>query len=250
MENALKKFVDFWLLKKNVIGILLSGSYAVGLENKNSDIDIRIIFNNKCKKSIKGLNIIDGYKFSYLGRASDITEKRFCIDFFNNNKFEARIFSIGKILYDKDNSVKRLAEIAKAYVTTPFIKRKITREDINMNMYILYSRKINLESLPEGSPFFNYYYFSFLKQAISWYSNFLGYEFFIDSKTEKILTDDAYRKIYLWDKFPDQIFIQMWIESLNPNKLNKHSIISLYSYLEKKIIKIDEKKFTISWIET
>lgn len=46
MENSLKEFVDYWKSKDYVLGILLTGSHALGLQNENSDIDIRIIFNN------------------------------------------------------------------------------------------------------------------------------------------------------------------------------------------------------------
>lgn len=249
MEEALKKFIEYWKSKKYVEGILLSGSYAVGLENENSDIDIRIIFNSKYKKSIKGLTVIDGYIFSYLGRSTNTTQKKIGIDFFNKNKFEARIFSIGIILYDKSKNTEKLVKIAKTYFGTPFIKKRIRDEEIKTNMYALYSSKIYLESLPENSSFFIYHYYNFLRQSIRFYSLFIGYEFFIDSKIEKILTDKMYRDTYSWEEFPDRNFIKIWIESLEFNNICKDSITLIYCYLENLIIKIDEKKFTITWYE-
>jgi len=249
MEEALNKFIEYWKGKKYVEGILLSGSYAVGLEKENSDIDIRLIFNSKNKKSIKGLTVIDGYIFSYLGRSINSTKKKIGIDFFNKNKFEARIFSIGITLYDKNKNTEKLIEIAKTYFNTPFIKKEISIEEIKTNMYALYSSKFFLESLPENSSFFIYHYYNFLRQSIRFYSVFIGYEFFIESKIEKILTDKIYREIYSWREFPDQNFIKIWIECLEYNNISKDSIVLIYCYLEKLIVKIDEKKFTISWYE-
>jgi len=247
MEKALEVFVNKWKSKKYVEGILLSGSYAVGLHNKNSDIDIRLIFNSKYKKSKKGLETIDHYKFSYLGRTSENTFKTYSTEFFNHNKFEARIFSIGKILYEQNDKVEQLIEKAKVYLHTPFIKKIHNKEDINTNMYALYSNKIYLESMLENSPFFFYHYYNFLRQAIRFYAKFLGYEFFLDTKIEQILTDSIYQKTYSWDKFPDQEFIKIWLLCVNPNHINKKSVDLIYYYLEKYVAKVDEKKFTISW---
>ncbi|WP_336716808.1 nucleotidyltransferase domain-containing protein [Chryseobacterium mucoviscidosis] len=247
MEQALEEFINYWKAKKYVTGILLSGSYSVGLENENSDVDIRLVFTKKHKKSIKGVQLINGYKFSYLGRPLHTTLKKFSSDFLANNKFEIRIFSIGKILYDKQKSVDLLIETAKVYLQTPFVKRKMDKETIEINMYSIYCNKIFLESLPESSPFFSYHYYNFFKQTLKFYGSYLGYEYYIDSKIEKILTDTTYQKIYFWDKFPDQDFLIIWLDNLNKNERN--SIILIYLYLSKKILNIDEKKFTMLWIE-
>ncbi|WP_378103505.1 nucleotidyltransferase domain-containing protein [Chryseobacterium sp. sg2396] len=247
MENALEIFVNEWKTKNYVTGILLTGSYAIGLENSNSDVDIRLIFNSKQKKSIKGLTTINGYIFSYLGRSSEKTFKSFSKDFLMNNKFEARIFSIGKILYDEKNILEKLIETGKVYLETPFIQKKISKEIVNTNMYSIYSNKTFLESLPETSTFFSYHYYNFLRQTMKFYSLYLGYESFIDSKIQKIFIDEKYQRIYSWDKFPDQDFIYLWIDCLN--KENHQSVILIYRYLEKKIVKIEEKQFTLSWYE-
>lgn len=247
MEDALEIFVNQWKTKKHVIGILLTGSYAVGLENSNSDVDMRLIFNSKQKKSIKGLTNINGYIFSYLGRSAEKTFKIFSTDFLLNNKFEARIFSIGKILYDEKNILEKLIETGKAYLEIPFPKKKLSKEIVNTNMYSIYSNKNFLESLPETSSFFSYHYYNFLRQTMKFYSLYLGYEFFIDTKIQKILIDEKYQRIYSWEKFPDQDFIDLWIDCLN--KINYQSVILIYYYLEKKIVKIEEKKLTLSWYE-
>ncbi|MDV7696966.1 nucleotidyltransferase domain-containing protein [Chryseobacterium soli] len=249
MEKALEVFVDKWKSKKYIEGILLSGSYAVGLQNENSDIDIRLIFNSKYKKNKKGLEVINNYKFSHLGRTAESTSKTFSTEFFNHNKFEARIFSIGKVLYDQNNKTESLIEKAKVYLHTPFIHQTLNKEDIDTNMYALYSSKIYLESLSENSSFFFYHYFNFLRQAMRFYAKFLGYEFFLDSKTEQILTDEVYQKTYSWDKFPDHEFVKIWLPSLGLDHANNKSVALIYYYLEKVIAKVDEEKFTMSWEE-
>ncbi|MCT4077864.1 nucleotidyltransferase domain-containing protein [Elizabethkingia anophelis] len=249
MEEALNEFIEHWKSKKHVIGILLTGSYAVGLQNENSDIDIRIIFNNTKKKTIKGLSIINGFKFSYLGRNHEITRKIFNTQFLNQEKRESYIFNIGKILYDKSGEVQRLIDLAYTYVNTPTLLKPKTQDIIRTSLYALYSHKNHLISLSENTPFFYYHYYIFLKQALTSYSNLLNCEPFLDMKTEKLLCDAEYRRAYHWPNFPDQTFSKMWISIISLEKVNKASVLKLYEYIENKIGKVDEKKFIISWNE-
>ncbi len=45
-EKALHKFLELWVNRKDVIGVVLVGSYAVGNPSKHSDIDVHIILSN------------------------------------------------------------------------------------------------------------------------------------------------------------------------------------------------------------
>ena len=114
-------------------------------------------------------------------------------------------------------------------------------------MYSLYSNRIFLNSLSEKSPFYLYHYYNFLRQIFKYYASYLGYEHYLDSKIERILTDKLYQKIYKWEEFPDKKFIKIWLICLEER--NTKSIEKNYNYLEKKIIKIEEHKFKMSWVE-
>ena len=247
MEEALNEFIEYWKSKKYVIGILLTGSYAVGLQNENSDIDIRIIFNNTKKKTIKGLSIINGFKFSYLGSSINATTIKLNVDFLNYNKFEARIYSIGKILYTKNKGLESLITLAKIYLNTPFIKKKIEENDLKTKLYTLYSYKNHLLESDEKSPFFIYNYYIYMKFTLNTYSQFLGYEFFLDVKTENVLFNQKYRILYIWSDYPDPKFINLWKENLETKNVNKHSVQKINDYIEKKIEKINEDNFKIFW---
>ena len=98
MKEALEKFVDHWKKREEIEGILLSGSYAVGLENKNSDVDIRLVLNPNQTRGIKGLQDIDGFSFSYLGSTKNITTKSFNLNFFINSKLGLADFLMTKQL--------------------------------------------------------------------------------------------------------------------------------------------------------
>lgn len=249
MEEALNKFIEYWKAKKNVIGILITGSYALDSENKNSDIDIRIIYNKNQEKTTKGLTTIDGYIFSYLGRNIETTKRRMSTDFLNRNKLEVGMFSIGKILYDKDNELKKIIKISKTYLATPFIQKKISKEEIYMRMYTLYTYKNFLESSEKDSPYFSYIYYIFMKMAFSSYSSFLGQEIFIDTKIEKVLSDKQYRLRNNWVDFPDNKFVKLWTKCIEHKNINTTSSKMIFDYLQKKMMKFNENDIKMTWLE-
>lgn len=250
MEEALDVFLNQWKNKKSVIGILLTGSYAVGLQNKNSDIDIRIIFNQTQTKTLKGLTTINGYTFSYLGRSSDSIKRKFNSEFISRQKFEAYIFNIGKILYDPKNTIMELKDLAATYVVTPFLKKSNIKSEVKAGLYGLYNYKNHLISTDEDSPFFHYHYYVFLKKVLLYYSSYLGYESFLDTKTEKVLCDPIYRAAYHWEDFPDKDFVKLWISGIDSKKINKNTAKTIYHYLESKIEKINEENFKTHWLES
>jgi len=53
-QKALKKFISNWENKKFTQGAILTGSYAVGNQTTNSDIDVHIVLNNDVKWRERG----------------------------------------------------------------------------------------------------------------------------------------------------------------------------------------------------
>lgn len=248
MDNALRKFVEDWSMKESVLGILLCGSYAVGLGNDKSDIDIRIITDTNQKKSFKGLSTIDGYSFSFLGRNKMNIIKKFNVDYFNNSKIESRNFCLGNILFDKDDTVAELKSIALLYIEIPFL-RKMSIDDLKDKMYTLHSLYSYLIELDSNSPFFNYNYILFMRMGLIYYSKILGVELDYDTKLDRMLNDDDYIREYGFNTFPDKVFINIWQKALLPNSINTNSVKTVYDYLRSKIYSIDENEFIMYWFD-
>lgn len=245
MEEALKKFINIWKEKKNVIAIMLTGSYALGLQKGYSDIDIRILFNSKEETSIKGLTCIDGYVFSYLASNMKNYTIRINNQFYNNSKFEATVFAIGKIVYSKDvKEMIKLKKIANQYLKRDYLKKENIEHDKKILMYNLYTIFNYLKTIEEKDPFYDYNYIIFLKTAINLYSYYLNIEIYSDAKVSKIITEDKiYIKKNLYNEFPDKIFLKLWLKSLK--KKNQKNITKCFIYLSNKIYKINSNNFEI-----
>lgn len=239
MENSLKEFVDYWKSKDYVLGILLTGSHALGLQNENSDIDIRIIFNNTQQGTLKGIK----GKISYFAESIEFVKKRMQQDFIRNMKFEARLFNIGKVLYKKDNTIDELIITAQKFMTTPFRNIQYNRDVIILK---LYSLSVNYKYLVqnESSKLYVYNYMTFMKLALHIYSWFLGYESFIDIKTDLILNNAQYREVNLWQDYPDRNFIELWTNCMEA-EYNNEKVENIYNYLQSKMIEIEGKDFEV-----
>lgn len=245
MIQALEEFINFWKQKEYVIGILLSGSYAVGLENNKSDIDIRLLLDSNQTKSFKGLQEIKGYSFSYLANTKESISELFNIDFFNNSKIEARIFSVGRILYDKTGALGELKEISKHYFELPFTEKIISEEDRKIIVHTMYSKYTYLMEIDVQSPFFLLNYMIFMRHIFSSYMYILNMETVTESKWEKVLMDQNYVSAYNFALFPDQKFVKMWVKSISGKNVSKKSLTAVYKYIRKKIYPIDKKSFII-----
>ncbi|WP_298512026.1 hypothetical protein [uncultured Kordia sp.] len=250
MEKALTQFVNLWKDRDEIVGILLTGSFAVNAANQHSDVDIKLIVSPTQKKSIKGLCEIDGFSFSYIGRTEEAIKRKFNSDFFSTSKLEAKSIHIGRILYQKNNELTSLKEIASYYYSQPFLKKNIADEELKSMMYSLYSRYTYLNKTDIDSPFFVLNYVMFMKLSLDYYAAILNVELFpFDTKIENILTNKEYLEKYNLAPFPDATFIKLWIHSLHKENINKENLDIVYGYMKDKIYPLNPKNFDLSWIE-
>lgn len=236
-----KKIVNYFK-EMGANGILLTGSYATKAQTETSDIDIRLILDNEKISTIKGIKYIDNYKISYFGENSEKVKRRMSVDFSRNSRFEARLYTLGKILYDRDGHTEEIIQYAKIFMENEF-QKKFTNDDIVLNMYSLHISYQFLSNLSINHSFYTYNYISLMKAMLMTYSYILNYEVAIDIKLDKTLCDSSYCVINQWKEFPDQTFIELWIKSIT--EIKQKNIETVYEYLGSKILNIEGKDFEV-----
>lgn len=247
MEKALEKFIIYWKKQPNIRGILLTGSYAVGLQNEHSDVDIRLILAETVEKSFKGLKTIDGYCFSYMGRSKAETLQKFNHQFFSNVKMEARIYTIGKIIHDPHGDIAEIIKVARMYADTPLIQKEVSEEDRQLYMYSLQQKYEYLQHTTPKNPFYDYNYVLYLKNMLTFYAETLNAEMLYgnDSKLIRFLTDEKYLKAYNFPSFPDEQFKNLWINALTEkNNKNLHTI---HNFLRENLYNFNKTKTHITF---
>lgn len=218
-ESAVKKFISEWEAKEEVIGALLTGSYAVGNNHKYSDIDIHIVLNNDVTWRERGNVFIDGYLIEYFANPIKQLKKYLNNDKKNNRKVDARMFSTGIILFDKEGAVKEFKEEASREMEKDFEKADET--SVEFIKYFIWDEFEELKGLYENKQLnFDLVYFSILSRIINDYSKFLGVEIPPITKLNQFLENDDFRKRYNIKKFPDEMFTEFLFESLKANDID------------------------------
>jgi hypothetical protein len=218
MNEHIYEYIRKWKTKKNVIGIVLSGSYATKLNTKNSDVDLRIIFSEDEEAHYKGVETVSGLEYSYITGTIQSSLRTIHNQFFRVSKFEARIFSLGIILYEKNGEIKELKEKASSIMDLDFDPP--SEELLLLKKYMLSNSFSNFINMNIESRLFKYYYYQFLDHIFKAYSSYLTIEVPTIEKLNRILFDSEYRIKNNFNEFSDKNFLQLWEDAVNAESTN------------------------------
>ena len=133
-DNALSEALDHFKNKKNVLGILVGGSYVNGTLSKNSDIDLFIVTEN-VKWREKGVKFFNGVEVEYFLQPYNQVLKYFEMESESLKRTTVSLFSSGKILFDPQNKVKELVQFAKKISSKKL--PKVPKPKINLIKYFV-----------------------------------------------------------------------------------------------------------------
>ena len=111
-NKALSEALKYFKKKKNILGILVSGSYVNGNLSKNSDIDLFVIMQD-IKWREKGIKYFNDVEVEYFLQPYSQILKYFERESNSPRRTTISVFSSGKILFDPQNKVGELVRIAK-----------------------------------------------------------------------------------------------------------------------------------------
>ena len=133
----IKKFIINmkYLENKHVLGIFFYGSFLTGYNNKNSDIDLHVIFDDSDPKHlIRGSKHIEGIRIEYFEKPLNDLYLSIDNDYQNQNNALLSIIGTSKIIFDKDGSLKELQEYAlyKFSNPLPILENEDAREYVSI----------------------------------------------------------------------------------------------------------------------
>jgi predicted nucleotidyltransferase len=233
------KFINKWKNKKYVEGMLLTGSYVTGYYTKNSDIDIYIILSDEINWRERGNLIINGTLIEYFANPVRQIRSYFKKEFEKHEKITARMFVIGKIIFDKNGIVTKLKKEAEKWLKKPF--KKLSKVEIELIKYSLWDSFDELKTVSEEFNF-KITYYTFLEKVLRSYCKFLGIEVPPISKINKYL-DKNYRAKYCYPEFPDKDFMNLFMKCLEKEDLN--CVEKLYYHVINKLGGFDIKNWKL-----
>lgn len=227
-ELAVEKFINQYKDEDYSLGAILTGSYATGNYDENSDIDIYIVTSDDTKWRERGNKNIDGFLIEYF-----INPKKKILSYFEKELQDyhlstTMIFVNGKILYDKDGSVKELINIAN----NNFTLADVDDFKYKMNCYSVWDGFDELESKYNKSEDIDFTYNIFLQRVIETYFYNKQIPSIPLNKIEKIFKDESYRIKYNIKKLPEQDFIMKLVKCFDEKDYNKkfENAKDLYNY--------------------
>ena len=252
VDEKIIRFIDEmgYLNNEHVIGILFYGSYLSGYNNADSDIDLHIIFDNDDPNHlIRGNKIVDGTRIEYFEKPIEDIYRTIEEDYNTQNNASLSIFGRSKIIYARDEQLRKMQiyTINKFSTTLPSLNEEEAKEQVS----IINNRMEKLEKYAiNDDPYFEHLYHLSIDKIRRFYHNLMGMPRIETSKGFKLYTDEQYRKAFYIDKIPEQLFIDMYFESItneNLNKIQKYQLISkIYEFVKRSVyLNPEEHRITI-----
>lgn len=228
-----------YLENKHVLGAFFYGSYLTGYNEKHSDIDIQVIFDNDNPHHlIRGNKHVDGIRIEYFEKPIDDVYLTIENEYDNQNNASLSIIGTSKILFDKNGSLRKLQDYALKKFSTPL--PPLEEEDAREYVSILNNRmeKVRKAAL-ENHPNFIHLYHLTLEKIRKFYHRLNGLPAVQTSKVYRVYLDEEYRKSFYKDNIPEEEFVSMYISAItdttssNVEKLNK--IENLFHYAKRNV---------------
>lgn len=246
----IQKFITSmnYLENKHVLGIFFYGSFLTGYNNKNSDLDLHIIFDNSNPKHlIRGSKYIDGIRIEYFEKPINDLYLSIDNDYQNQNNALLSIIGTSKIIFDKNGDLKKLQEYALNKFSNPL--PSLEDEDAKEYVSILNNRMEKLrKAVEDDSPYFFHLYHLTLEKMRKFYHRLNGLPEVQTSKVFRVYTDENYRKSFYKENIPEVEFVSLYLDAISDVSLNKEEKLSkvnqLFEY-SKRNVKLNEEEYRI-----
>lgn len=229
-----------YLQDKHVLGVLFYGSYKYGLNNKNSDIDLHIIYDDSNPEHlIRGNTFVNGIRIEYFEKT--ISEIQNNVEDGYKTQDNATVAIIGKaeIIYEKDNSMHDLQE----YVLNKFKNGvpPLTENEAKEQVSIINNRMEKLKKYAEtDSYFFEHLYHLTIEKIRRFYHNLNGMPRIETYKGFKLYNNKQYQDMYSIYNIPDQRFLDMYFELIQSQGKSKSEMFAeLKRFFDYAKIKVD-----------
>ena len=250
VESIILKFIYEmeYLENKHVLGAFFYGSFLTGFNEKHSDIDLSIIFDNeKPDRLVRGNKYIDGIRIEYFEKPIEDVYLSIENDFSTQSNASLSIIGTSKILFDKDGSLKKLQNYALDKFANPL--PKLEEEEAKEQISILNNRMEKLKKAAfENSPNFIHLYHLTIEKIRKFYHRLNGLPAIQTSKVLRVYLDEEYRKSFYKENIPEKVFVDMYIDAICDTtsdinyKLRK--VEKLYEY-SKRNVQLNEDEYRI-----
>ena len=237
-----------YIENEHVLGAFFYGSYLTGYNEKHSDIDILIIFDNdEPNHLIRGNKYIDGIRIEYFEKPINEVYLTIENEYHSQNNASLSIIGTSKILFDKNGSLRKLQDFALKQFSKPL--PPLDLEDAREYVSILNNRMEKVRKAAyENNPNFTHLYHLTIEKIRKFYHKLNGLPAVQTSKVYRVYLDEEYRKSFYKDDIPENEFVSMYISAVTDVKSNNEEklkkVEKLFDYAKRNVF-LDSNEYRI-----
>lgn len=225
--DIIEKFIDKMNYRNNkhYLGVYFYGSVLTGYNNKYSDIDLHVIFDDSDPEHIyRGVCYIEENKIEYFEKCISDVYLSVNNDICDRSFSWYSIIGTSKIVDDREGMLRQLQEYTLKVYSNGL--SKMDEQDIMENISIINNRMEKLrKSCYEDSPNFYSLYYITVEKIRRFYHAINGLPKINTSKVYRIYKDDDYRRTYYSGKFVSSEFKEMYFNLIETDSRDKKELM-------------------------
>ncbi len=209
-KSAANRFLAECPFRSEIEVVYLTGSYAHGMADQYSDIDLYIILNDAVDWRERGNRNVDGFIIEYFANPFRQVKQYIETQHIDGNQITINMILDSIVILDANASADTLREYCLQKLAEPF--PELDEASKGVKLYAIWDRFNELErSYHNNSPDFNVQYDQFGIDVIYTYARFLKAPLPPYYHLYRWLTDGQYHQSFSLPLFSDAHFLQLMI---------------------------------------
>ncbi|MCL2217154.1 MAG: nucleotidyltransferase domain-containing protein [Defluviitaleaceae bacterium] len=217
---------------KDVVGVMVCGSYITGNPGKHSDLDVHIILDNNVKYRERGNRVIDGLVIEYFANPPYQILRYFDEDLTDKSLMSQVQFATGEIIMDEVGEVAALKEKAIAMIDDFYVNPPDASVS-ELAKYFMWDMLDDLQDAHETNRAdFDFLYFTALDSLLREYTSAINRPY--NRKAILGNIQDAHvREKYLLRELPDETISRLISGAITAT--GKNEKVNIYQQLTNAI---------------
>ena len=250
ISDTITKFINImgYLDDEHVLGCFFYGSFLTGYNNKYSDLDLHIIYDDEePDRLIRGNTIVDGIRVEYFEKPISDMYESIDNDFNNQNSALFAIVGRARIIFDKHGDLHELKEYAidKFSKPLPKLDEETSKEYVSIINNRMEKLKIAFEN--NDQQFIHLYHLT-IEKIRKFYHKLNGITQIATSKVFRVYTDEAYGDLLCRGNLPDEEFRRLYLDAAldttSDISTKYQKVVDLWNH-SKRNVEFDENNYRI-----
>jgi len=228
-EKSARKFIDECSFKNDIEVAFLTGSYAKGLSDEFSDVDLFIVLKEDVDYRERGNKLVGGFLIEYFANPFRQIKKYIEDEAVYARSSDINMILGGIVIYGNEVKAQEIAAYCKEKLTEA--PRKMSEFAVKNALYHLWDSFDELNrAYAKKAPDFTAQFFGFVKIAYEHYSRYKCFPAPLFVKAYRWLTDVDYFNKFGYPAYGDKDFADMITDAFKCNSIDEMHALAKVIY--------------------